>query len=270
MTGSAPPLRFALLCHQRSGSNALTSLLQQHEQVAMYGQLFNDGLEYRRHHRAAFGLPLFRPHPRADLHHGPTPPLRRRLEKLSLRFVARADDVEAYTDAFYGRFGAGAAVVGCKVHDFQLQDDDLARFLGRLDRVVVLTRRNLLRAAVSWAVALRSDVWVAQRNRGAGRDQPPVTLDPDEVGWFIDKTQATIATWQRLVGGAGAPALWLTYEEHVQGRRFAGLWEHLGVDGLDADFTTRKLARGYDHVANAEELEERFGSDETGHLLGAA
>lgn len=269
-TGDQQRTRFALLCHQRSGSNALTSLLQQHDDIAMYGQLFNDGLEYRGYHRETLDLPLFRPHPRADLHHGPSPPLKRRLEKLVLRFVSRATDVEAFTRAFHERFQPDRAVIGCKVHDFQLVDDDMRRFLGQLDRVVVLTRRNLLRAAVSWAVAIRSDVWVAHstagRRRGATADDP-ITLDVDEVRWFIDKTTRTIDTWRRLVEAAGIPALWLTYEDNIVGQDLDPLWEHLGIGPVDGEFATRKLARSYDHVANAERLDAELGNDETGHLF---
>ncbi|MGB3800283.1 MAG: hypothetical protein WA952_10755, partial [Lewinella sp.] len=45
--GLFPTRRFALICHQRSGSNMLTSILNQHPEVIMRGQILKDDPEYQ-------------------------------------------------------------------------------------------------------------------------------------------------------------------------------------------------------------------------------
>ena len=276
-----PFRRFVLLCPQRSGSNALTSLLNGHGGVRLYGQLFNNGREYRRINRADLGLPLFRPHPETTRHLGPTPPLRRRLEWAALRLAPRERDLSRYLEQFWRRFGAegaahggvppvaGPQAVGFKLHDFQLADDDLqALFDDHLDRIVILHRKNLLRSAVSWAVAMRTDEWVQKRGEDRAQRRP-LRLDLDELAWFVDKTARSVETWQRLAAASPTPALTLTYEEHVVPRTVGPLFDFLGLTQAEAPaFGTRKLAaRRYDHVANAAEIDRALGSPETGYLF---
>ena len=267
------PLRFVLLCHQRSGSNALGSLLGQTEGVRLYGQLFNGSREYARYHRADLGLPPFRAHPRALRHFGPRPRLRHRWDALA-RWGPTATDLSAHLGAFWDRFAQdGDRAVGFKLHDFQLTDADLARLLAEhVDRVLLLHRENLLRAAVSWAVALRTDVWVRKE---ATASRPPLTLDPDEVAWFVSKTRREVARWREMAAEAGTPTLELTYERDVAPRRlgpisdFLRLGAEAGTPGAATpDFETQRLAApGYAHVANARELDAALGSDETGWLF---
>lgn len=264
-----PRCRFAVLCHQRSGSNALTSALQQHPQVELYGQLFNNSLEYRRHHRDMLSMRLFRRHADSLQHVGPNPSARKRIEDLALRSVRREHDVAPYVDTFFERFGADASAVGFKVHDLQLDDADLLDMTGRLDRVIVLRRRNLLRAAVSWAVAVQTDVWVRRRDRHT--DPPPLQLDLDDIEWFIDKTQRSLDDWKRVLDRSDVESMWLEFETAVEAPDGVGpVLDFLGVDrDVELSFATKKLAAAdYAHVANAYEIDRRLGNDDTGRLFG--
>ncbi|MGR3495265.1 hypothetical protein [Citreimonas sp.] len=258
---------FCLLCPQRSGSNALSSLLNATGRVALYGQLFANSREYRAYNAADLGLPLFRAPPDTARHYGLRPPLSRRAELLSLRATRRARDVEDYVKRFRARM-PDAPAVGFKLHDFQLEDADFLRMAGNVDRTVLLWRRNLLRAAVSWAYAVRTNLWVSH---GAPAKPRTVTLDPREVAWFIEKTQNSVARWRRLLDEAGRPWTEITYEEHVAPRRLEGLFDVLGLgDAPIPDFATRRIAgRDYAHVANAREIDAALGSDRTGRLFEA-
>lgn len=264
--------RFVLLCHQRSGSNALASLLKQHPEVRTYGQLFNNGLMYRRLHRAELDLPLFRAHPETAKHYGTALPLKKRLELFALRFVPRAHHLDAYMDAFWDRFEGDDSLgaVGFKIHDFQLPETDLLRLCTHhVDRIVLLSRDNLLQAAVSWAVALQTEVWVRTEK---AKPLPRVTLDPDQVAWFIDKTQSNVEAWRHMLQRVDTPSLHISFEGDVLPRRIAPLFRFIGVDStFEASFRTKRLSkRTYDHVRNAEDLNERLGNPSHGYLFPPA
>ncbi|MEM8752049.1 MAG: hypothetical protein AAGF90_03660 [Pseudomonadota bacterium] len=263
----AEPFRFALLCHQRSGSNALSAILDADPRVGLYGQLFNPFLEYRiRNLRHGFGG--YKRHPEALRHFGLKPPLRPRLEAAGLRLWPAVTRLDRQTRAFWRKYPRGRPLgaVGFKLHDYQLVDEELAGLArDHVDGVVMLWRRNLLKAAVSWAYAIKTDVWSSRDDRGRG--QPVHRLDPDEIGWFIEKTAAEVARWRGLLKGANA--LELTYEDHVAPRKLDALYGFLGLgEPGSLEFRTKRLSRpDYAHVSNAAELDERFGSDETGRLF---
>lgn len=262
-----------LLCPQRSGSTALTTLLNQYEGVKAYDQLFKNGFEHRYYLKRDFGMPLFRACPDTMLHFGPTPPLRLRAERQALRLVAREHDLDRHVETFWERYGTepDLRAVGFKLHDYQLTEDDMLAVMRRhLDGVVVLHRENLLKAAVSWAYAVHTGVWM--RKEKPKKALAPIRLDLDELRWFMEKTPASIAQWRRLTEAAGVPTIWLTYEEHVQPKNLNGLKRFLGVpEGAEAEFTIRKLSTAkYEHIANAEEINQRLGSSETGYLFEPA
>ena len=268
--------QFVLLCHQRSGSNALDSWLSAHPRAGLYGQLFNDTSEYRRNNAADLGLPLFRSHPESLRHFGLRPPLGARLDRLRNVAARREHDLDAYLAAFRERFGRHEnwLAAGFKLHDHQLVDADLERLLERhVDAVVLLSRRNLLKAAVSWAYAVRTRVW-ASRDRGgtAAADKPVLRLDPREISWFVDKSARELARWRTMLEAREVPWLDLEYEGLVEAGDTAALLDFLGLEPHPAQrFATRRLAApDYAHVANARELDARFGGAAHGRLFEPA
>lgn len=139
-----------------------------------------------------------------------------------------------------------------------------------VDGVVMLWRRNLLKAAVSWGYAVKTDIWSRRDDPSA---PPPVhRLDPREIEWFIAKTAAEVARWRRLMDEAGANWIEMTYEDDVAPRRLERLYDFLGLDYRgQPDFKTKRLsAPDYAHISNAAELDRLFGSDGTGRLFKAA
>jgi len=271
--GATRPCRFVLLCHQRSGSNALAAVLNDDPRVFLYGQLFSHFVEYYRRN-ARLGYGSFRVHPEAMRHFGRKPPVRYRLERLALAAMPVERDLDRFLARFWSRPACrpsedrpiGAA--GFKLHDYQLGDDDLARLAtAHVDGVVMLRRRNLLKAAVSWAYAIKTDVW---SRRGAATGPAPVhALDVDEVAWFVDKTARTVEHWRGLLDRSGARWLELVYEDHVEPLALEGLYDFLGVEWHGPlAFRTERLSRAdYAHVANAREIDRALGDDATGRLF---
>ncbi len=262
--------RFVLLCHQRSGSNALSSMLNADPRIALYGQLFNHFYGYWRRNRR-MGLTRYKAHPAAMQHFGQKPPLRPRLERAFVSMTPRQIELGAFMDQFWRRYKTDQTLdaVGFKLHDLQVSDRDLADLAtNHADGVVVLWRRNLLKAAVSWGYAVKTDVWT--RKSSSGGQQPVFRLDPDEIGWFIDKTRREVEGWKRIMAESGANTLELVYEDDVETRRLEKLYGFLRVPySGPPEFRTKRLAGSrYEHIANAEELDRRFGCDDTGRLFG--
>lgn len=262
--------RFVLLCHQRSGSNALSAILNDDPRVHLYGQLFNHFLEYRLRN-ARYRLSAYRTHPEALRHFGQRPPLRPRLERAVLGALPTERDLGRFVGNFWkrtARHATEAAALGFKLHDYQVSDADLAALArDHADATVMLWRRNLLKAAVSWAYAIRTDVWSSRK--AASGPAPVHRLDPDEIGWFIEKTAANVARWREVLEASGGRWLELTYEDHVEPRALEPLYRFLGLDwqGPPAFRTRRLSSADYAHIANAEELERRFGDPVTGRLF---
>jgi len=265
---SAKPFRFALLCHQRSGSNALSAMLVREEQVRLYGQLFNSFLEYGwRNLRHGFGR--YTPHVEPLRHFGSRDLPRYRLERAIVSCLPCEHDLERYMQRFYAAYDApGLGAIGFKLHDYQLSDADLAELATRhVDGTVLLWRRNRLKAAVSWAYAVKTDVW--SRKSGQKSALPALELDIGEIGWFIEKTRREVDNWRDLLDAASANWIELTYEDHVKPRALGDLYDFLGLpyDG-PPEFATRKLADArYAHVTNAAQIEHALGSPEHGHLF---
>jgi hypothetical protein len=258
-----------LLCHQRSGSNALAAMLRKTEGLFLYGQLFNPFLNYWKRNRR-FGVGRYKAHPEAMLHFGERPPLRTRLERAFVSVTPRSTQLDAYMDRFWERCDHHGdwKATGFKAHDFHLTDRELAKVaVEHVGGTVVLSRHNLLRAAVSWAYAKKTDVW----SRAGAPDAPPPVyrLDPRDIEWFMKKTRHEVENWRRVLNDAGANTIELFYEDHVATRDLEEAYHflHLPWNG-SPDFGTKKLAgKRYAHIANAEELDRLFSSEENGRLL---
>lgn len=264
----ARPMRFALLCHQRSGSNALSAMLLKNDRVRLYGQLFNPFLEYGlRNLRHGFGR--YRPHPEPLRHFGKEDLLRPSVERKLVSCLPCNHDLEAFVDNFFHTYSEPTLqAVGFKLHDYQLTDADLRRVANEcVDGTVMLWRRNRLKAAVSWAYAVRTDVW--SRRTGQRHKLPALSLSIEELEWFIRKTRSEVDRWRLLLNSSGANWIEMTYEDHVKPRALSGLYEFLGLryEG-PPDFATKKLASArYEHITNAERIEAALGSPENGFLF---
>ena len=263
--------RFILLCHQRSGSNALQAMLNETGEAAIWGQLFNQFWRYRRK-QAKKGTPPPPRHPRAILHFGLRPGIAKRAECAILDRMPCAADVDTVARAYWrvhcSNDPTPYRAKGYKLHDFQVSDDDLAR-LGteHADGVVILSRSNLLRAAVSWGYAKRTDVWSTRGRKVASKEVH--ALDPEDLRWFIDKTAREVDNWRQVLERAGANVLDLNFEREIETRGLERLWHFLGMPWKGTpDFATKRLAEPtYSHIANAREIDTALGSAATGRLF---
>ncbi len=263
------PFRFALLCHQRSGSNALDGLLRNNESIALHGQLFNPFLQYWIRN-SRLGLLRYKARPDAMRHFGLSPPLRPKIERALVSLTPQSSSLDDFMPRFWRNFHADErrAAIGFKLHDFQLSDDELTELsLNHLDGVVLLWRRNRLKAAVSWAYAVKTDVW--SRFASEKTKSPVLALDLREIEWFVEKTKSEVENWKRVLENAGANWLEMTYEDDVVPRRLKRLYEFFGLDYPgEPEFRTGRLAApDYRHIANAEEIERRLGSPDAGSLF---
>ncbi|NNU16846.1 hypothetical protein HK107_11005 [Parvularcula sp. ZS-1/3] len=269
-TGNAPMGRFCLLCHQRSGSNALGAILNADPRVFLYGQLFNDFFPYWRRRRGTIPKP-YRPHPEVMKHFGTKPALSKRIERLASSLVPHEDDLDAFMARTWDRFeekSPDTPTRGFKLHDFQLTDDELTSLAKEhVEGTVILWRKNLFKAAVSWAYAMKTDVWSSPRK--AKLERPTFDLDIGQVEWFIEKTRSEVEGWRRVLTASGAPFIELNYEENVATRELETLYDFLGIAWQGKpEFKTEKLAaNSYAHVSNARAIEKALASPENGSLF---
>ncbi|MGF1477764.1 MAG: hypothetical protein ACFB6S_19630 [Geminicoccaceae bacterium] len=263
------PFRFALLCHQRSGSNALSGLLRNEPEIKLYGQLFNHFLHYR-YRNFRLGVGRYTAPQDAMRHFGLRPPPATRLTRAIVSLTPKHATLDDFMDAFWQKFHAErmTGALGFKLHDFQISDDDLASLSrDHVDGVVMLWRRNRLKAAVSWAYAIKTDVWSLRND--AKNERPVHELDPNEIQWFIEKTTFQVNNWRRILCETGANWIELTYEDDIVTRNLERLYRFLGVayQGPPAFKTQRLSTSRYQHVANAEDIERQLASSETGSLF---
>lgn len=266
---AAEPFRFQLLCHQRSGSNALAAILNADDRVHLYGQLFNPFWGYWRRHRR-LGLTRYQAHSEALLHFGPNPPLRHKIERAAVAMTPRTTDLEPFMDTFWKNWGGVRQweALGYKIHDYQVTDSDLAALATKhVDGTIMLWRKNRLKAAVSWAYAMKTDVW--SRKGEAKGPLPVYELPIADLEWWMDKTEREVDNWRRVLNDSGACYLELTYEDSVRTRELKDVYDLLGLDyDGPPEFVTKKLASNqYAHVSNADEIEKKLGSGHHGHLF---
>ncbi|MEO2017151.1 MAG: hypothetical protein ABGZ53_22580 [Fuerstiella sp.] len=262
--------RFVLLCHQRSGSNALSTVLHQHPDIAIFGQLFKDHPTSRPALRS-LGLPMFKRCPTYNYLTNSRCETGTALAELRLRLYRRSSDVRDYVDCFYERFHAktGNPVVGYKLHAHQLSNEDFETALTeRTDKVILLHRRNLLAAAVSWCVAVHTSQWVTTSKRRV-KSLAGVSIDVDEARWFIRQTRHQTDQWRSMLKRNNVEYREFVYEDLFNECTLSDVWDFLEVKRLaDAQPRTRRLMTKdrYQEIVNLDEVNRTLASDENGCL----
>lgn len=257
--GLIPYRRFALFCHQRSGSNMLTSILNQHPEVVMRGQIFKDDPEYQHELQTTLGMLPLRGQAFDDSMEN-----RRRFDRLEKHPEEReARNFVAAGKSFYeGQARTTLAkTIGIKFHGGTLYEDEIEALFFDTDteyEFVLLHRENLLEAGISWFQARELNLWVS---RGNEKVKPPsLHVDVDLVEEFVTNTHADLEHWKELFSRHGRSYLELSYEQITDPSFDYGiLWDHLRVSHIPTPRPkTNKIIKSFDHLENLEEVRERF------------
>lgn len=245
------PLRLVLFGHTRSGSTSLSRMLAAHPRLRILEEPFNEGF--------------------ADSHPGER-------DYLSLiRDVPSLDEQLAHIFATHN---------GIKVLDYQVEESLYAHMLARPDLTILfLRRRNALQACVSAFMAGQTGLWHrwdADRplTDYYGALQP---LPIDQIALYLRIGKHDMDLFESVVTNRPAGTwLKLVYEDLYLGppeqraAQVMRIWDFLGLDPLPPEVTQRYLdpaeaklnsAETYRRVPNAQEINARLGSDETGWLF---
>ena len=259
------PSRFALLCHQRSGSNMLTSILNQHPQVIMRGQIFKDDPAYQLELRGIGMVPFTGQLFDDEL------ASRQRFDELQESPAAREPrNTAATVESFYRGQGihSTARTVGIKFHGGTLYDDEIEQvFLGDTPyRILLLHRQNLVAAGISWYQSRELNQWVA---RSGDRIQTPdLYINLPTLKDFVYRTRDDIANWKALLARHEQPYLELTYEQITSPEfNYEFVWYYLGVKVIPTPKPkTRKLIKDYSHIQNIDEIRAVFAGQDLGEV----
>lgn len=244
-------LRLIMLAHPRSGSSSLLKVLQQHPALHLLEEPFNENFT---------AWSTDNPNYLAQIHDTPS--------------------LDAQLDAIFATYN------GLKLLDYQLPDELLLQLLHEPARhVLFLRRRNLLQTVVSLLIAVQTRLWKAW-----DMTQPPEAyyrdlqaLDIEEIRWRIEGLRQHLEWCEAAVDARlGRPALKLVYEDlyfgspALRAQQLSALWEWLGLappaseriayylDPAEVKLSSPEI---YARIPNANEIEERCGSDATGWLF---
>jgi len=156
--GQSTYKRFVIVCHPRSGSNLIRSLLNSHTQIIALSELFRGFVPIN------WGLPGFS-------------------QQLSVWALYRNDPVQFLDRVVFREYPSGIGAVGFKLlYDHAREDWNRCIWThlqkDHIFRIIHLKRRNLLRSHISLKRANLTDQWVNVNGRSSR--EVTLTLDPAE------------------------------------------------------------------------------------------
>ena len=225
--------KFMLVAHQRSGSNALASVLHQHPEIFFYGQLFGTATDHLKK-SLKWGMPFTPVHQDHLYMGGRTPKTSTVFRHQLLRFLPKSATPAKHLDRFFKkaqtRVKGAKSCVGFKLHDSQMSYLDLRRVAeNHVNKVVMLRRKNVLQAAVSCLYAQQTDVWATRKKLGGAKT---VALNVAGVEEFAKETLCSIERVRDTLEVAGVEFLEMEYENTVLLNEYEALWSYLGVDNV--------------------------------------
>lgn len=238
MTGHNDYVKFVILGRSRVGSNFLRGLLNSHNQVTVFGELFQNK------ERIGWALPGYHP------------------SRKTLQLFHEAP-VEFLERKVFRTFPEHIAAVGFKIFYYHAQDEmwkpvwDYLRTVPDL-KIIHIKRRNILKTHLSRQRAIKTDRWV---NVNGGREpQRSIALDFEACLDDFIRTRA----WEEAYDAyfADNDVLEVMYEDLAADyqRETRRVQAFLGVDAEAVQPETYKQARQplSEAIANYCELKERF------------
>lgn len=241
LPGRAEYTRFIIVGRSRTGSNLLRSLLNAHDHVETYGEVF------RSPDREAM-----------DWDHTGYLRVSDRMHRLLLD-----DPVTFVQRRVYRRYPAEIAAVGFKIFYYHAQEGSWRAVWPYLEqqttiRVIHMKRRNMLSTHLSRKRAEITDVWV---NTSGQTEQPvAVTLDFEQCLADFQRTRA----WEEACDAqfASHPKVELFYEDLAadNDRAMRPVQEFLGLDYQPVAPAIYKQSQQtlVQAIANYDELKNRF------------
>ena len=247
-----PPERTILFAHARSGSTSLYRVLQAHPLLNFALEPFWDG--YARENPG---------------------------EKNYVDIVEDIPSLGEALDELFARYN------GIEILSYQLPEEVYTHLLlSPRVRVIFLQRKNLLRAEVSGYIARQTKVWqilnLNEETKQIYRNLKPASMGKFAEGFEYAKELRDY--YERVINRRPkGTCLKVHYEELYSGDLAANraaakeIFEFLGLDLPNADELddhldprTSKIntPETYALLPNANEINERFGNDDTGWLFG--
>lgn len=258
--GYHPPEKFVIICHQRSGSNMLASMLDKHSEIQFLGQLFKSDNSWQKFLKQKNVIPF-----KGQLFDD-QPETRDRFDYLQSKPQEREhrNTGEFITEYFAKREKEEKGkLVGIKFHGGTLYNDEIKDLILEKDyKVILLYRENLLASAISWYRARALDQWTSKSSSDIKKTS--LIMDIDQLEWFIEKTREDIILWKKLL--QNKYHLELTYEEITNIEfRFSRLWEFFEIKDIGRPIPkTKKLIKSYEDIQNIEEIRSHFKDKNVG------
>jgi LPS sulfotransferase NodH len=228
------PLRFLILCHERTGSNLLVDSLDEHRQIACFAELFNDNPD-RKEFAQAFDGDYYR--------EGADP-----VDLLKRSVYVDRDLSAVGFKIFYTQARLGAAK---SIWPYLISETDI--------RIIHLTRRNLLDVFLSYKLAAATNVWQVTIGQEAPKP-PPIKLDPAEAMEYFNRIQAHRRWAEEHFAAHGSidieyDDLAMDYDAVLR-----SIFGFLGVANATPRMRTNRMARrpAHEQIKNYMELHARF------------
>lgn len=256
--------RFVILCHQRSGSNMLTSILNKHPSIQLLSQIFKHDpdthIKLQAHGVIPFQGFLFNDkiedRNKFDI---------LETKKNEREFRNTTKFVESFFEKYFKE--SLASCVGFKIHGGTLYSDEIESIL--LDgsyKIILLHRKNLLQAAISWYVAREKNLWTLRS--GLDEHMEEIKIEIKQLTWFIENTRSDINLWKELLKKNNVECLELFYEDILK-RNFDldSIWGFLDINNIKGlEPSTSKIIKNYEFIVNLNEIKESLASEENGFL----
>ena len=254
------PKRFVIICHQRSGSNMLTSMMEKHSEVEFFGQLFKADESWQKFLSKKNVIPF------SGQLFDDEPETRGRFDRWQDNPNEREKrNTEAFVEDYFEKRknDATGKTIGIKFHGGTLYNDEITSlFIKKEYKIILLHRENLLASAISWYRARTLDQWASKSSEKI--KDTKLKMDIPLLEWFIENTQNDIALWKMLL--KGNPHLELTYEQITDKNfNFNSIWDHLKVKNIGRPTPkTKKLIKTYEDIENVEEIRAYFKGKNVG------
>lgn len=247
MSGGFSYARFIVLSRSRSGSNYMVDLLNSHEGIRCFNELFS------RNGKTYWGLPGFGS---------------RAYRSESLKQLKENDPVSFLLKYVYSKYPASVSSVGFKLFYNQAKKGRsriLWRYLSeqRELKIIHLKRLNMLNVVASRKVAEVSHEWV-KRGRSSANKKIQIELSHDECLTQFEKTKR----WEMEKGELFSKhkVMDVYYEDLVSDTEnvMSNVQHFLGVESKHLFSTTRKQSARpiAEVITNYEELKAGFKDTE--------
>lgn len=240
--------KFIILTRSRSGSNYLVDLLNSHENIVCFNELFS------RSGQTLWGLPGYR---------------NQMAKSSAATRLKHSDPVQFMTQYIHKNYPRHISAVGFKLLYNQAHKgvaENLWTYLSELDevRIIHLKRKNLLKVLVSKKLATENGVWVKREHEPDQTTQQTIALSREECMELFTWTREQQAKYEDVF--KSKPVMDLVYEDLLADTEnvMNDVQGFLGVDKQVLTAGTRKQSTRAlsETVSNYEELKDHFAGTE--------